>query len=480
MYTDVFLSWQTLLDIGLISTALFFLYRNFLRLGTWRILVGILAAFILFVISHLLNLEGIEWIYRNVSHVALLGLIIIFQPEIRKIFAEVVSLTAPRKKQKVAKNSATIIADCLWELAAQKRGALMVFPGREQILDKISGGYTLNGTPSMPLIMSIFDPHSPGHDGAVIAEGDRLTRFGVRLPMSSSARISDEYGTRHHAALGMCEQTDALILLVSEERGRVSSFRNGVMSKMNSSEEIVRSIESHYSSFGMLKAAGKAMISPRTYLQLGCSVLAATLFWSTLILGQRQVVERTLTVPIEYTSHPEGLALVGERSSELSIHVTGPKSALEEFVFSDPRARVNLAEYSEGMHLLLFTDENIRPPADIKILDISPPEAELTLAAITRQKVSVSPQLIGNLPGGFKLQSVQLIPNQVQVLAPPPQGDAKPQSLSTTPIFLSSINANSKILCKVIAPPSFQPLDRRWPDIEVIISIEKESGASHE
>jgi diadenylate cyclase len=82
IYADIFLNWQTLLDIVLIAAGLFFLYRTFLRLGTWKILIGMLAAFIVFIIARILNLEGIEWIFKNVSHVALLGLIIIFQPEI--------------------------------------------------------------------------------------------------------------------------------------------------------------------------------------------------------------------------------------------------------------------------------------------------------------------------------------------------------------------------------------------------------------
>lgn len=480
IYTDIFLNWHTLLDIGLIAAALFFLYRTFLRLGTWQILVGILAAFGLFIVAHLLNLEGIEWIYRNVSHVALLGLIIIFQPEIRKIFAKVVSLTVGGTKRKQPENTASIVAQSLWELAGQKRGAIIVFPGREQILDKISGGYTLNALPSQPLIMSIFDPHSPGHDGAVIIREDLLTRFGVRLPMSSSARISDEYGTRHHAAMGMSEQTDSLVLLVSEERGRVAAFRDASMITMDSLKEIERTIESHFTSFGMVKVVRKVVASPRVFMQLACSILAAIVFWSTLILGQRQMVERTLTVPIEYTSHPEGLVLVGSRASELVVHASGPKSAIEGFVFSDPRARVNLSALSEGKQLVLFTDDNFKPPSDVKILDITPPESELTLAAIIQQTVPITPQLIGSLPKGLKLKKVELLPAELPVLAPPVRPEAKGLSLSTTPIYLNSINASSRILCKIIAPPSFQPIDRRWPDIELFLSIEEDTEQGHE
>ena len=76
--------------------------------------------------------------------------------------------------------------------------------------------------PSYPLILSLFDDSSPGHDGALIVEGDRLARFGVRLPMSTTTRLADSYGTRHHAAMGMAEQSDALVLVVSEERGQMA------------------------------------------------------------------------------------------------------------------------------------------------------------------------------------------------------------------------------------------------------------------
>ena len=471
IYADIFLNWQTLLDIILIAAGLFFLYRTFIRLGTWKILIGMLAAFVVFVLASILNLEGVEWIFKNVSHVALLGLIIIFQPEIRKIFEKVVSVAVAKKKGN-SSDTTKIVAESLWALATKNRGAIVVFPGKEQIQDKISGGYLLKALPSVPLIMSIFDPNSPGHDGAVVIADDLLTHLGVRLPMSKSSRLPEEFGTRHHAAMGMAEETDSLVLLVSEERGHVSSFENGNMTRLNSPEEIIAAVEKHFSKFGIIPFAQITSMSPRTLLQVASSLLIATVFWSTLILGQKQIVERTMNIPIEYTSPGEGMVLMGTRVQELVVHAAGPKSAMNDFALSEPKALVDLSQMMEGTQTIPVTGENIRYPKEVTLLDISPADLELTLAGLIQKTVPVHPQLIGQLPNGYKIKEIKVLPESLQVLAPPNRQDNKALTVSTTPIYLNSISSDSRILCKIIAPPSFQPVDKRWPDVEIFMTLE--------
>ncbi len=471
LYTNIFFNWKTLVDILLISICLFFLYRTFLRLGTWKILLGMLAAFILFVFASIFNLEGIEWIFKNVSHVALLALIIIFQPEIRKIFEKVVSL-AVTKKNANSDDTSKIVAESLWSLAAQKRGALIVFPGKDQIGDKISGGYLLGATPSVPLIMSIFDPNSPGHDGAVVIADNVLTHLGVRLPMSESSRLTEEFGTRHHAAMGMVENTDALVLLASEERGVVSSFENGRMTRLDTPEEIISVIEKHFSQSGITSLDQFADIKPRTVLQFAFSLLIATVFWSTLILGQKQIVERTMTIPIEYTSPNKDLVLVGDKTQGIVVHAAGPTSAMNDFALSEPKVLIDLSQMTGGKQIVPITGENIKYPKEVRLIDISPAELELTLTGRIQKIVPINPQLIGQLPAGLKIKKIQLIPEDIEVFALPDRQDNKALTVSTTPIYLNSITNDSRILCKIIAPPSFQPVDKRWPDVEVLIRLE--------
>ncbi len=152
-----FLTWQAILDIALIAAGLFFLYRTLVRLGTWKILVGILAAFLVFTLANLLDLEGIEWIFQNLSHVAVIALIVIFQPELRKLLEKVVSL---QKKKTGADDDDLVqmVALSLWQLAKQKRGAIIVYPGKEPMQEKLSGGHRLAAEPSLPLDHEYFRP----------------------------------------------------------------------------------------------------------------------------------------------------------------------------------------------------------------------------------------------------------------------------------------------------------------------------------
>ena len=149
------LTWRSGVDILLMAAGLFFLHRTLLRLGTWRIVVGILVAICLFFIARTLNFKGIEWIFGNLSQVAVVALIVIFQPELRKIFERAVSVRRPEigdREDQVSR----MIAEALWKLSSQRQGAIVVFPGKEPIEEWLSGGYKLDAKPSLPLILSIF------------------------------------------------------------------------------------------------------------------------------------------------------------------------------------------------------------------------------------------------------------------------------------------------------------------------------------
>lgn len=465
-----FFTWRAALDIFLIAAALFFLYRTLLRLGTWKIMAGILMALVVFILANALNLKGIEWIYHNVSNVAVLGLIIIFQPELRKILEKAVSVSPHRFKDQPS-GLYTIIGESLMKLAQERCGAIVVFPGREPINDKISGGYQLNAVPSVPLILSIFDPNSPGHDGAVIIEGNKLTLFGVRLPMSQSTRLSEEYGTRHHAAMGLAEQTDALTLVVSEERGKVSAFLNGEMRPMADAKAITQAIVAHQREVGVLNRDSAPRIRKRTIFQIAASLIIAVVFWSTLVIVQREVVERVLPVSIDYTAPATDLVLVGEKANEIKLYLSGPKSELDSLASTPPSVKIDLSRMAKGSQTIIVTSENIRLPKNVTLLDTSPQQLKLTLASVVEKNLPITPQIIGKLPGNLKLKKITLNPETVLVTVPVTKEDKTPEEILTTPIYLDSIATDSRLFCKVIARPSIQPVAKRWPDVEVFIEV---------
>lgn len=467
-----FFSWRAVLDIFLITAGLFFLNRTLLRLGTWKIMAGIVMAFLVFVLANALNLQGIEWIYQNVSHVAVLGLIVIFQPELRKVLEKAVSVTPGRLRDQ-DDQLPTMIAEAFTKLAQDHCGAILVFPGREPIRDKLSGGYQLNAVPSIPLILSIFDPNSPGHDGAVLIERGRLTQFGVRLPMSQSTRLSEEYGTRHHAAMGLAEQTDALALVVSEERGRVSAFANGEMRSLRTATDITAAIIGHQREMGFLKRENTPKIRKRTIFQLAVSLVVASVFWSSLIVSQREIVERVLAVTIDYTSPAENLALVGDKEDEVKLHLTGPKSDMDNLVVNPPTVKIDLSRMAKGSQTIIITSENLRLPKGVTLLDTSPQQLKLTLAEVMEKNVTITPQIIGKLPGALKLGKVTVTPESVLVTMPVSKEEKPVSEVLTTPIYLDSIATDSRIFCKIIARPSIQPVAKRWPDVEVAIELKK-------
>lgn len=466
-----FFDWRALVDILLMSAGLFFLYRTLQRLGTWGIAAGILIGMVVYFLASILDLKGIEWILGNLSQVAVIALIIIFQPELRKIFERAASV---RGSKRVGSGDTLmgLLVDALWDLAEKRQGAILVLPGKEPIQEWISGGYQIDALPSTPLIMSIFDHHSAGHDGAVIVSGGRLSQFGVRLPVSQSARLSEAYGTRHHAGMGLAEQSDALVLVVSEERGKISVFKEGQMQPMDNQEQLVSSITDHWRKTDTYSLElTRENLGWRTIVQMSASLGLALFFWSTLIIAQGEMLEKVVTVPVEFTASPANLVLVGDKDKDVQLHLSGPKSDLDAINPAELRVKIDLSKAVSGKQPFVITAENIRLPRKISLLDVVPSDIDLTLAKIVEHDVFIKPQLLGKLPANRKIQSMEVIPPKVKVSSPAEMNKDQIVSLITTPIYLESIYSNTSIFCKIIAPPSIQPVGKPWPDVEVVITI---------
>jgi uncharacterized protein (TIGR00159 family) len=466
-----FFQWRALVDIALITAGLFFLYRTLQRLGTWGIAAGMLIATAVYLLASLLDLKGIEWILGNLSQVAVIALIIIFQPELRKIFERAASAWR-LKKAGPGEEMSTVLVEALWRLAEKRQGAIVVFPGREPLQEWLSGGHELDAKPSMPLIMSIFDPNSAGHDGAVIVAGGRFTRFGVRLPVSKSARLGEEYGTRHHAGMGLSEQCDALVVVVSEERGRISAFKNGGMTPIENRRQLTDELTNH-----LREAAAfpidlpKARTHWQTIAQMSTSLALAVFFWSTLIIAQGEMLEKVVAVPVEFTASPPHLVLVGDKDKRIRLHLSGTKSDLDTLNPDDLSVKIDLSRAAAGTQAFGITAENIRLPRSVNLVDVVPTRVELTLAEIVEKEVGIEPQLVGQLPGDMKIVSMEVIPSSVKVFTPAEGKKDQDNRLITTPVYLNSIYRDASIFCKIIAPPSMQPVDKRWPDVEVVIKI---------
>lgn len=227
-----------ILDVGqvaLLAVPLFYLLKFLRRTRGYRILLGI--GFVLLgmkLASKWLQMDEIGWLLENVATSLPIALVIIFQPELRRVFAEIGSRTAGNKSTKPAADIVNEITKAVQLLASQKIGALVAIERGVSLEHYTRVGRVLNAPVVSELLATLFYPHTPMHDGGVIIRDGIILSAGCVFPLGALAERRKAFGTRHRAAIGLSEETDAIIVVVSEETGLISVAYNG---------EILRGIE---------------------------------------------------------------------------------------------------------------------------------------------------------------------------------------------------------------------------------------------
>ncbi len=205
---------------------------------TFMLLRGILVIVAFLLLAELLEMNAIIWIVKNIASVALMAVVVVFQPELRKLLEElgrnnifqVVNLggrTTPEGKFS-DKTMQGIVKACTI-MGQAKTGALILIENMQKLTDYVETGIEIDAVVSMQLLVNIFEHNTPLHDGAVVISGDRVVAATCYLPLSEDMSVSKELGTRHRAALGASENTDALVIVVSEETGAISVAEEGVL-----------------------------------------------------------------------------------------------------------------------------------------------------------------------------------------------------------------------------------------------------------
>ncbi len=225
-----------LLDIGLVA---FIVYRFFLFLRGTRaslMLMGLIVGLgFAWVLSHYLDLFTIQWLLSNFLNYFFLFLIIIFQAEIRRLLTHVGSEVTLFSGGEKGVDAMDELLQAVGRMAETHTGAIIVLE-RSAIMDEnvLAGGKILDAQITKELLWAIFhvDRNNPLHDGAVVIRNNRVYKAGVILPLSDNKQLDSHYGTRHKAALGLTENTDAISIVVSEERGAISLCERGLIIPM--------------------------------------------------------------------------------------------------------------------------------------------------------------------------------------------------------------------------------------------------------
>lgn len=231
-----------ILDILVVS---FIFYKSYMLIKETRaeqLLKGILLILLLIPISSILQLTMLEWILNKTITIGILSIIIIFQPEIRRVlehlgrsaFNDRHILENEEIMEKVVNN----VAEAVDNLSKSKTGALIVIENRTGLGEVISTGTKLDAVVSSAILENIFVVNTPLHDGATIIRSDRIIAAGCFLPLTSSENISKSLGTRHRAGIGISENSDALTIIVSEETGTISLAVNGKLTRNYTKERL--------------------------------------------------------------------------------------------------------------------------------------------------------------------------------------------------------------------------------------------------
>ncbi len=216
-----------------------FVFYNFLKLiretRAEQIMKGVVVILVISKISESLKLYAVNFVLQNTLTIGLIAIVIIFQPELRKGLEKVGDGGWLLKKNRRAgfhnDDDINAICEAVMRMARKKIGALIVVTGKLGLVDIIETGTVIDAEISPELVMNVFFPNSPLHDGAMIVKNDRIVAAGCVLPLSANLGISKELGTRHRAAMGISETSDALIIVVSEETGSISVASDGKLER---------------------------------------------------------------------------------------------------------------------------------------------------------------------------------------------------------------------------------------------------------
>ncbi|MBW7887348.1 MAG: TIGR00159 family protein [Bacteroidetes bacterium] len=251
------------IDILLVTFIFYRLYRAMRGTIAAQIFIGLILVVTLSFVAQATNLKAVSWLLRTVSDIWVIAFIIIFQPEIRRLLSNIALNRFVRKFLRFSvTDTIDDIINASLDLSRKRYGALIVISRGTGMKSFTENGITLNAQMSKSLLLSIFNPRSPLHDGAVIVNDQTIEAARCTLPLSAHTTYGDlQLGTRHRAALGISEQTDAICVIVSEETGAVSITENGELYYRLSTQELRKELHERLitSVQRSLKNAKKAM-----------------------------------------------------------------------------------------------------------------------------------------------------------------------------------------------------------------------------
>lgn len=373
-----------IIDIGFVAVLLYAAIVWFRRTRADLVVLGIFILGGIYILARQLQLQLTAWLFQGFFAVFLIIIVVIFQEELRQIFERIALWSLKRRGGQALQSEAIdTLVGTLADFAKDRIGALIVIRGTQPLERHIHGGIELEGKLSEPLLKSIFDPHSPGHDGAVIVERGRLSRYAAQLPLSKDFEQLSKVGTRHSAALGLAELTDALCLVVSEERGRISVATDGRLRGINNFQELGWMLQDFlnkkYPSQGPRKLS--IQFFRKNWVEKAMALTLAMGLWYIFVPGSL-TAEATYKIAVQVENLPRDLVLDGVEPPKVQATFTGLRRTFYLFDRKRLEATIDVSLAGLGRRTFRISEQNLSYPKDFTLKEVTPSKVKISVRKI--------------------------------------------------------------------------------------------------
>jgi len=376
---------QDIFDILIMSILIYQLYSWFRKSRAIQVLAGLGTITAIYFITRQTGLHMTSWVLQQLGTVIIIVIVVVFQNEIRQTlyrFSKLRELLGAASEQRCS--VPTAIAEAAFDLAKDRCGAIIVFQRADHLDDHLNNGTPLDALVSIPLLCSIFKDGTPLHDGAVLISNERIAQAACLLPLSDSRQIPQHYGTRHRAALGLTERTDAIALVVSEERGEVSLAEAGELTILQTANQLENRLEALLIPKGQQQQQSVIQrifsdLVPKTAVLLG-----VTLIW--LLLSGRHGEVAIIPVPLTFHGLPNGMTLTRVSPEEVTVRLRSTSGLVPSPRQLDLTADLDLADVQEGHNTLRISLSHVQVPSGMTVVGIEPATVRVVVRGAQKQK----------------------------------------------------------------------------------------------
>ncbi|HDQ03221.1 MAG TPA: hypothetical protein ENN23_01400 [Deltaproteobacteria bacterium] len=468
---------QDVMDIAIIAVMIFAFFTWFKNRASRFVLIGIILLGGIYIAARFFQLYLTTIVLQAFFAIVLFVLVVIFQEDLRNFFERLAMLGNLRKKARPLselEKASEIITQTAVTLAKKGIGALIVLQDNDHLDRHLHGGTKLDGLISEPVLESIFDPNSDGHDGAVIIKGDRIKMFGCHLPLSINTARYGNIGLRHSAAIGLAQRSDALCIVVSEETSAISIAYQNNLTRVSNAAALHKELEQFFMRNVTAKKTHPAIawLKENKKEKVIALILASTLW---IAFGyQREIVRRNFIIPIEYRNVPQYWRIDEPRLTEAKVILQGPQQA---FYLLDERSlklSLDLASISDTKQEIVLSKEMVNAPSNLSITEIKPATIHIYATNLVSGTLPVTIVTMNSLPDNISLQKMTISPPEVAVLY---DSRMNPDSikLKTEPIDLQKINLTTTIDTRVVLPDGVYFPEGKAPTTRVIVRVKKRS-----